>query len=134
MAESRTIVCLVDRRRSSLCRALRRAGFLVLETFTTDQTVAVCVSNQVDAVVLHQEFFVEIDGWSVAQSLKLIKANMCVVLASRAPRLNDVPPRAVDLVVPHLDPAKVVEALERLLANQKPSEHDQPVSHSPNPN
>src|SRR5690242_12661249 len=90
-----TVVCLVDRRRNTLSRGMRKAGFTVVEAFTTDQAVAVCVSRQIDAVVLDQEFFVEVDGWSVAQSIKLVKPSICVVLAARAKLLGKRLPKGV---------------------------------------
>jgi len=115
MVEIPTVVCLVDRRRNARTKALRRAGFNVLESFTTDQTVAICVNNAVDCVLLDQEFFLEVDGWSVAQSIKLIKANLCVVLVARAPNLTEVTPRGVDEVVRYDEPQKAVEAIKRLV-------------------
>lgn len=127
MPENHTVVCLVDRRRNALTRALRRAGFTVVESFTTDQVVAICVNNQIDAVLLDQEFFVEVDGWSVGQSLKLIKANLCVVLASRATHLTSVPPRGVDVVVSHFDLPRVVATVSDLLDNQKRSSREDRV-------
>ncbi len=119
MIEIPTVVCLVDRRRNARTRALRRAGFNVLESFTTDQTVAICVNNAVDCVLLDQEFFLEVDGWSVAQSIKLIKANLCVVLISRAPNLTEAMPRGVDEVIRYDEPQKVAEVIRRLVSGQE---------------
>lgn len=113
--DSPTVLCVVDRRRNPVARTLRRAGFVILETFTTDQAVALSVSNRIDCVVLDQEFFVETDGWSVAQSLKLVRPNMCILLVSRAAHLNDRLPKSVDAIVPAREPQQVVETLRRLL-------------------
>jgi DNA-binding response OmpR family regulator len=93
---------------------MRHAGITVIETFTTDQAVALCVSNRVDAVVLDQEFFVEIDGWSVAQSIKLVKPRICVLLATRARSLNDHLPKGVDAMVSHTDTKAILETLEAM--------------------
>lgn len=111
-----TVVCLVDRRRNALSRGLRKAGITVIETFTTDQTVAVCVSNRVDSVVLDQEFFVEVDGWSVAQSIKLVKPTICVVLATRAKLLTEKAPRGVDAVVESSNVAAAIDTVRQLAA------------------
>ena len=72
--EGKTVLLLTDRRRSLLKRHLTHAGYLVAETFTPDQAVAICVNSLIDVVVLDQSFFVETAGWSVAQSLKAVKA------------------------------------------------------------
>ena len=109
-----TVVCLVDRRRNTIFRGLRKAGITVIETFTTDQAVAVCVSNRVDAVVLDQEFFVEVDGWSVAQSIKLVKPSTCVVLATRANFLTHRRPSGVDAVLRSTDVPAILEWLAQL--------------------
>ena len=113
-----TLVCVVDRRRNSLCRALRDAGNTVIETFTTDQAVAMCVSNRIDAVVLDQEFFVEVDGWSVAQSLKLVKPSICVLLIARAKPLKL--PKGVDAMVWNRDSEGVLRALDQLTVGRRP--------------
>jgi DNA-binding response OmpR family regulator len=101
----------VDRRRNTLSRTLREDGNTVIESFTTDQAVALCVSNRIDAVVLDQEFFVEIDGWSVAQSLKLVKPSICVLLVARAKALHDRPPTGVDAMVGRRDVKQVLQAV-----------------------
>ena len=110
-----TIVCLVDRRRNPLSRVMRHAGFTVIDSFTADQVVAICVNNSIDAVVLDQNFFVETEGWSVAQSLKLIRQKMRVLLVSRATSLYDRLPKGVDAVVSQQKPQLAVAALRKLL-------------------
>src|SRR5689334_23017686 len=109
-----TLVCVVDRRRNSVCRALRNAGNNVIETFTTDQAVAMCVSNRIDAVVLDQEFFVEVDGWSVAQSLKMVKPSICVLLVSRSKPLTKVLPTGVDAMVSNRDGEAILQAVSQV--------------------
>lgn len=109
-----TVVSLVDRRRNAVSRGLRKAGIIVIETFTTDQAVAVCVSNHVDAAVLDQEFFVEVDSWSVAQSIKLVKPSICVILSTRARFLTERTPKGVDAVVSSADIPAIVREVQRL--------------------
>ena len=111
---SLAVVCLVDRRRNALCRSLSAAGITVTESFTTDQVVAVCVSKHVDAVVLDQEFFVELDGWSVAQSIKLVKPTICVLLATRAQLLSSRVPRGVDAVRTSSDTEGIIAELHKM--------------------
>jgi len=97
--EGKTVLLLTDRRKSVLKRHLTTAGCLVAETFTPDQAVAICVNSPVDAVVLDQAFFVETEGWSVAQSLKAVKANVCVILVISVERFNEELPQGVDAMV-----------------------------------
>src|ERR1051325_9962131 len=112
-----TIVCVVDRRRNSLSRTLRNDGNTVIESVTTDQAVALCVSNRIDAVVLDQEFFVEIDGWSVAQSLKLVKPSICVLLVTRARALHDKLPKGVDAMVAHREIKNILKTVKKMAAH-----------------
>jgi DNA-binding response OmpR family regulator len=109
-----TVLCVVDRRRNALTRLLRRCGFRVLETFTTDQAVAIAVANRVDAVVLDQDLFRETEGWSVAQSLKLVRPSIRVLLVTRSVRLKDRLPRGVDAMVSNRDPRRTLEAVQHL--------------------
>ena len=108
------VVCLVDRRRKGLAAAIRKAGITAIESFTTDQAVAVCVSRQVDAVVLDQELFVELDDWSVAQSVKLVRPSICVLLATRAGFHGQRLPRGVDVMLPRADVAAIVGKLKQI--------------------
>ena len=118
VARGITIVCLVDRRRNPLSRVMRHAGFTVIDSFSADQVVAICVNNDIDAVVLDQEFFVETEGWSVAQSLKLTRPKLCVLLVSRAVSLRAHPPKGVDAIVPQDKPKQALAVLRKMLGLQ----------------
>lgn len=111
-----TILCVVDRRRNELSRALRGAGHIVIESFTLDQAVAIAVNNRVDFAVLDRHTFIETNGWSVAQSLKLVRPTVCVLLVTRALRLHDPLPRGVDAIVRDGNPASVLGKIEELAA------------------
>lgn len=113
--DERTVLLLTDRRGSVLKRHLTNAGYLVAETFTPDQAVAICVNSPVDVVVLDQSFFVETDGWSVAQSLKAVKANVCVVLVISVERFTKDLPQGVDAMVTEDNAADLLTCLDRLL-------------------
>ena len=58
--------------------------------------VAICVNNPVEAVILDQEHFIQTEGWSVAQSLKLIRRSLCVVLVVRGKIVGSDLPSGVD--------------------------------------
>lgn len=115
MKTSLTILLLADRRQSKTSKGLRAAGFHLLTTFTADHAVALCVNNDVDAVVLDQQHFVVTDGWSVAQSLKMIKARMCVVLVGRGKILARELPQGIDAIVPEGNTERLLNTLDQLL-------------------
>lgn len=110
-----TVVLLADRRRSQTAKALRGSGYRLVTTFTPDHAVAICVNNPVDVVVLDQEHFIQTEGWSVAQSLKMVRRNVCVVLVVRGKILATTPPAGVDLVVPDSEPHTLLVSLKHLL-------------------
>jgi len=115
MKTSQTILLLADRRQSQSAKALRAAGYNLLTSFTADHAVALCVNNNVDAVVLDQEHFVVTEGWSVAQSLKMIKAHICVLLVIRGKTARNELPVGIDAMVPQRDTERLLKALSQLL-------------------
>ena len=114
---SSTVLLLSERRNSALKRHLVKCGYEVMETFTTDHAVAVCVNNDILAVVLDQDCFVETDGWSVAQSLKASSKTICVLLVMRSQQIKNKMPKGVDAIVSENGLDEVVAQLERFAAN-----------------
>jgi len=86
-----------------------------MTTFTPDHAVAICVNNRVDAVVLDQSHFIETEGWSVAQSIKLIRHTICIILVVRGKLLAKHLPQGVDAMVDDHDQEGLIEQLEHLL-------------------
>jgi hypothetical protein len=84
-------------------------------TFTPDHAVAISVNNPVEAVVLDQAHFVQTEGWSVAQSLKMIRNNICVILVVHGTIMGNAVPEGVDAVVPENDPQALSVTLKSLL-------------------
>jgi len=121
--DGKTVLLLTDRRKSVLKRHLTNAGYLVAETFTPDQAVAICVNSPVDAVVLDQSFFVETEGWSVAQSLKAVKANVCVILVISVEKFNEEVPQGVDAMVTGENSTDLLACLERIFQKDESCEH-----------
>lgn len=107
------IVCLTDRRRSSLTSLLRRDGHHVYSTYTADHAVCLCVQHYVDAVVLDQDLFVETDGWSVAQSIKGVRPTVRVILVTDAVMLSRKRPKCVDVIVNQSDLGALQAAIGR---------------------
>ena len=111
-----TVLLLADRRRSQAAKILRDSGYRLLTTFTPDHAVALCVnSNDVRVAVLDQEHFVTTDGWSVAQSLKMVRRNMSVVLVVRGKLMGHGLPEGVDAIVAERDSTALSKAIKRLL-------------------
>ena len=116
MRQRRTVLLLLDRRGSNLIkRRLLRANYVVLETYTTDHAVAVCVNQPVDAAILDVSLFVETGGWSVAQSLKAVKPNLCVLLISNARKLTKKLPKGIDAMINGDETDDVMAELERMI-------------------
>lgn len=113
--DGKTVLLLTDRRKSVLKRDLTKVGYLVAETFTPHQAVAICVNSPVDAVVLDQSFFVETNGWSVAQSLKAVKARVYVILVIPVEKFTEELPQGVDAMCTGDNPVDLLACLERLL-------------------
>jgi DNA-binding response OmpR family regulator len=82
----------------AICSALPSREYEVLAASTPEQAVAVCVSNNLAAVVLDSEFFTEA-GWSAARTFKMVKPHLPVVLLGHNHRQN--PPNGVDAVAPN---------------------------------
>lgn len=79
----------------AICSALPRREYEVLSATTPEQAVAVCVSNNLAAVVLDSEFSTEA-GWSAARTFKMVKPQLPVVLMGHDHEQN--PPYGVDAV------------------------------------
>jgi DNA-binding response OmpR family regulator len=110
-----TVLLLADRRSSQTARALKGSGYRVMTTFTPDHAVAICVNNQINAVILDQEHFIETEGWSVAKSLKMIRNNVCIILVVRGKMVGYTLPAGVDAVVAEHDSQTLLAALKNLL-------------------
>lgn len=110
-----TVLLLADRRQSQTSKALKVAGYHLMTAFSPDHAVALCVNNKVDAVVLDQERFVVTENWSVAQSLKMIKARICVVLVARGKIVARELPLGIDAIVPEGDTDRLVKTLTEIL-------------------
>jgi len=104
-------------RSSSQLEAIRSAlpskDYEVVAASTPEQAVAVCVSNNLAAVVLGSEFSTEA-GWSAAQTFKMVKPQLPVVLLGHD-HLQALP-HGVDAVAPNY--SAIQNKLDQLL-NQR---------------
>ena len=109
------MLLLADRRNSQTARMLKGSGYRLMMTFTPGHAVAICVNNPIDAVVLDQEHFVQTEGWSVAQSIKMIRHRICVLLVVRGKIVANTLPAGVDAIVPESDPEALIAGIRQLL-------------------
>jgi hypothetical protein len=110
-----TIVLLADRSTARRPRALKGSGYRVVTTFTPDHC---CHGEQSgDAVILDREHFIQIEGWFVAQSLKMIRRNLCLLLVVRGKIIASNLPAGVDAVVPDHDAPALIATVKHLLKN-----------------
>jgi hypothetical protein len=115
------VLLLADRRRSRTMKFLKDAGYRMMTTYTPDHAVAVCVSNHgIDAVILDQEHFVQTEGWSVAQSLKMVCRTVFVVLVVRGKFLGGQLPDGVDAIVREHDSAGLVKTIKQAIPTDEP--------------
>jgi response regulator RpfG family c-di-GMP phosphodiesterase len=117
-----TILLLVDRRQSRTARILKDLGYQIMTTYTPDHAVAICVNNKVNAVVLDQQHFIETEGWSVANSLKMIRTTICVILVVRGKVITRELPDGVDAAVAERDHDALLRTLEQLLSARNSEE------------
>lgn len=115
MKSQETILLLADRRQNQTAKALKAAGYRLMTAFTPDHAVALCVNNDFAAAVLDQEHFIVTEDWSVAQSIKLIKPHVCVILVVRGKIVTNDLPAGLDAVVPERDTAALLAGIKRLL-------------------
>jgi len=118
--QSQRILYLGERRNNAAIATLKHAGFAVATLHTLDHGVAFTVHNFVDVVILDQALFVEVDGWSPAQSFKLVRPSLCVVVMTESEKFGDGLPTGVDAFIPKRSNLMLVSAVKRLLAQQKP--------------
>jgi hypothetical protein len=108
------IAWLISQPDKLLLNKLNGTGYQVIEAYTTDKLVAVCVNHKIDIVILDQHFFVETAGWSVARSVKHIKPHAYVILVARQSWPHDRLPKAVDAVLPSGEPQLLFSLLDQL--------------------
>jgi DNA-binding response OmpR family regulator len=79
----------------AMCSAFLSHDYEVLSASTPQQAVAICLGNNVSAVVLDSEFFTE-NGWSAAQTFKMVKPRLPIVLLEKDH--DGMTPKGVDAV------------------------------------
>jgi len=107
------ILLVIGGHYSKLESLLRDQGYMTVVPATADQAVAICLHNHITAAVIDRVSLVEAEDWSLAKSLKIVSANLPVLLMiPEATSQGADVPEAVDCVVSDRDPAQVVLALK----------------------
>ena len=113
------VLLLLDTYSSYLEHLLRLRGYEVCRTDTPEHAVAVCCGNDVKVVVLDERFLGESDGWSLAQSLRMVRSGIAVILLHHGP-LPEVlqNPETIDRVVSDTDVQGILQAVKLALQDR----------------
>ena len=93
--------------------AFRYSRLHVLSAATRDKGVAICVAEVIAVAVLDGESIRGEEG-SVAQSLKMVRPNLPIILLEERERLSNLPD-GIDAVVPLSATEKLLQKIEDLL-------------------
>lgn len=107
------ILVLVETGSEFLVAFLRRSGYTVSEAQTTDHLVALCLNNPVHAVIVDICELAEIEGWSVAESIKLVNPAPVVILLFHGAIPEVALPTGVDAMATDSDLPGLLTILRR---------------------
>ena len=93
--------------------AFRYSRLHVLSAATRDKGVAICVAEVIAVAVLDGES-IRGEECSVAQSLKMVRPNLPIILLEERERLSNLP-EGIDAVVPLGATEKLLRKIEELL-------------------
>lgn len=96
-----------------LDRAFRYSGLHVLSAATREKGVAICVAEVIAVAVLDGES-IRGEECSVAQSLKMVRPNLPIILLEERERLSSIP-EGIDAVVRLGATKNLLEKVEELL-------------------
>jgi len=110
----RLILLLLKTHSPFLVAFLQRGGYAISEAHSPDHLVALCLSNPAQAVILDVCELGAVEGWSVAQSIKMVNPSLPVVLLCHGPVPVEVElPTAVDVLASDSDLQGLLTALHR---------------------
>lgn len=98
---------------------LQKNGYAVVEAHSPDHLVALCLSNPATAVIVDICELGEIEGWSVAQSIKMVKSSLTVMLLCHGAMPEKIElPTAVDALASDSDLPGLLTFLDRNTAQK----------------
>lgn len=108
------ILLLLKTHSPSLVRFLEKNAYDVFEARSPDHLIALCLSNQAHAVIVDVCQLGEIEGWSVAHSVKMVRRFLPVILLCRGPVPEGVQlPTAVDAIASDSELPRLLKLLDR---------------------
>lgn len=108
--------CTAEQRRS-LRSGLKSFGYALSEVSSGHEGVAVCVSNTIQGVLLDAAFLDEVEGWSLAQSLKMVRPSLPILLLDTQRHVHSSAlPKGIDAVCRTHHSQEVFAHLQRLLS------------------
>ena len=108
------ILLLLNTHSPFLVGFLQKNGYAVSEARSPDHLVALCLSNPATAVIVDICQLGEIEGWSVAQSIKMVKSSLTVILLCHGPIPEKVElPTGVDALTSDSDLQGLLRILDR---------------------
>jgi len=119
----RLILLLLKTRSEFLSAFLRRNGYAVSEAQAPDNLVALCMNNPVHAVIVDICELGEIEGWSVAQSVKVVNSALTVVLLCHGEIPEVELPTGVDALATDSDLPGLLMILDRHTEKKAAAHH-----------
>ena len=115
-ANSRRLILLLLKTHSPFLVAfLQRSGYAVSEAYSPDHLVALCLSNPAQVAIVDVCELGAVEGWSVAQSIKMVKPSLSVILLCHGALPAEVElPTAVDALASDSDLRGLLMTLLRL--------------------
>jgi DNA-binding NtrC family response regulator len=107
------IILLLDSPSRFLQQFLHSQGYATSYASTADRALALCVSNPVQAIVIDECLLASVDGWSVAQSVKMVKPSIPVILLSHGPLTSASLPDSVDFLASDADLQQLTAMLKQ---------------------
>ena len=107
------ILLLIGGEHAQLESLLRKHGYGLVVPATSDQAVAICLSNRIQAVLIDSVSLAESEDWSLAQSLRAVSPDTPVLLLVNSPAEWSNVPEAVDCVVSSTEQQQILIELRR---------------------
>jgi DNA-binding NtrC family response regulator len=114
------ILLLLETHSRFLQQFLESQGYATAYASAADHALALCVSNPVQAIVIDQCLLEDVDGWSVAQSVKMVKPSLPVILLCHGPAPAKVTlPTDVDFLVSDADIQQLTAVLRQSVRDKR---------------
>lgn len=110
------ILLILSDHHEALEHLLRIRGYTVVVPSTADQAVAICLHNQVAAVLIDDGTLEDVQDWSLAKSVKAVSPHTQVLFMSGADSARRSVIEGVDRLVDWKEPWQVLDAIRKSVA------------------